>query len=46
MGNNVAAIREAYQKVSETRRKPQRPELWDGKAAERCLEAILEHTPQ
>ncbi|WP_297525000.1 UDP-N-acetylglucosamine 2-epimerase, partial [Sulfurovum sp.] len=46
VGNNVAAIREAYQKVSGTKRKPQRPELWDGKAAERCLEAILEHTPQ
>ncbi len=46
VGNDVAAIREAYQKISATRRKPQRPELWDGKAAKRCLEAILEHTPQ
>ncbi|WP_457602607.1 non-hydrolyzing UDP-N-acetylglucosamine 2-epimerase [Nitratifractor sp.] len=46
VGNNVAAIREAYQKVSKTVRKPQRPELWDGKAAKRCLEALLEYTPQ
>jgi len=46
VGNNVAAIREAYQKVSDTKHKPKRPELWDGNAAERCLEAILEYTPQ
>jgi len=41
VGNNINRIREEYLKAMKTERKPVRPELWDGKSAERCLEAIL-----
>ena len=41
VGNDVARIREEYINASTNTRKPKRPELWDGKTAQRCLEAII-----
>lgn len=43
VGNNVNRIREEYKNTLLSERRPVRPELWDGKAAERCLKAILEY---
>lgn len=42
VGNNVDRIRKEYQQTLKSKVKPIRPELWDGKTAERCLRAILE----
>lgn len=41
VGNNIARIREAFENTLRLNRKPVRPELWDGKTADRCLQAIL-----
>ncbi|MFO7971411.1 MAG: UDP-N-acetylglucosamine 2-epimerase [Desulfobacterales bacterium] len=41
VGNNVEQIRKEYQDTLQLKRKPQRPELWDGQTAIRCVEAIL-----
>jgi UDP-N-acetylglucosamine 2-epimerase (non-hydrolysing) len=41
VGNNVERIREEYQNAIARARIPVKPELWDGKTAERCLDAIL-----
>ncbi len=46
VGNDVENIRQAYAELSQSERRPQRPKFWDGKTAKRCLEAILEYTPQ
>ena len=43
VGNNIERIRSEYFETISKDRKPQRPELWDGKTAERCLRAILEY---
>jgi len=44
VGNNIDRIREEYNVAILQERKPIRPELWDGKTAERCLDAILERS--
>jgi len=41
VGNNIERIKAEYRKILNKPRTPFRPELWDGKAAERCLDAIL-----
>jgi UDP-N-acetylglucosamine 2-epimerase (non-hydrolysing) len=41
VGNNVDRIREEYKNTLSSERRPVRPELWDGRTAERCLMAIL-----
>jgi UDP-N-acetylglucosamine 2-epimerase (non-hydrolysing) len=43
VGNNIEKIRQAFQVSLKLPRKPVRPELWDGRTAERCLEAILKY---
>ncbi|WP_146066617.1 UDP-N-acetyl glucosamine 2-epimerase, partial [Candidatus Venteria ishoeyi] len=46
VGNNISRIRAEYQNTLIGERKPIRPELWDGKTADRCLKAILEYESQ
>ena len=41
VGNNVECIRSEYQVALQSNCKPVRPELWDGKTADRCLKAII-----
>lgn len=41
VGNEVNSIRKGYTKALSMGRTPQRPELWDGNAAHRCLQAIV-----
>ncbi len=41
VGNNVERIRKEYYDTLKLPRKPQRPELWDGNTAMRCVEAIV-----
>jgi len=43
VGNDIRTIREAYRTALTLSRNPVRPELWDGHAAGRCLEAILSY---
>ncbi len=43
VGNNIDKIRKEYHIALNSQRKPQRPELWDGKTAARCVQAILNH---
>lgn len=44
VGNNIARIREEFENTMAVDRKPVRPELWDGKTAGRCLQAILDYS--
>lgn len=41
VGNNIERIRAEYRTALAADRHPQRPELWDGKTAMRCVEAIV-----
>ena len=41
VGNNVERIRKEYRDTLQLTRHPQRPELWDGNTAGRCVEAIV-----
>ena len=43
VGNNIERIRKEYKHTLNLDRKPDRPELWDGETAGRCLKAILEY---
>ena len=42
VGNNVQRIRKEYQDTLKLNRTPQRPELWDGHTAMRCVKAIVD----
>jgi len=41
VGNNVQRITEEFEAALKKKRTPHRPELWDGKTAERCLMEIV-----
>ncbi len=43
VGNNIDRIRTEYQNVLHTNVIPVVPELWDGKTAQRCLDAIVQY---
>lgn len=42
VGNDVGNIRSALTRVLSEERKPMRPELWDGKTAQRCVREIVQ----
>jgi len=42
VGNHIEKITKEFYKALKLEKKPYRPPLWDGHAAERCLKAIIE----
>ncbi|MCG8697389.1 MAG: UDP-N-acetylglucosamine 2-epimerase (non-hydrolyzing) [Bacteroidales bacterium] len=44
VGNNIGRIRTEFFETLSKNRKPVKPELWDGKAAIRCLKAIINYS--
>lgn len=43
VGNNVAKIRKAFKNELTSKITPQKPVFWDGKTAERCVNAIINY---
>ena len=43
VGNDIYLMREAYKKALVEPNIPQRPELWDGNSAKRCLDEIIHY---
>jgi UDP-N-acetylglucosamine 2-epimerase (non-hydrolysing) len=43
VGNNIERLIKEFRIAIRMQRTPVRPELWDGKTAERCLDAILKY---
>ena len=43
VGNNIDRITKEYRDTLKLKRTPTRPELWDGKTADRCLRAIINY---
>ncbi|MCF8037195.1 MAG: UDP-N-acetylglucosamine 2-epimerase (non-hydrolyzing) [Desulfobacteraceae bacterium] len=41
VGNEIARLKKAFRETLKEERRPVRPELWDGRTAGRCLEAIV-----
>ena len=41
VGNNIRRIRAAFNKEMKAKRRPMRPEKWDGKTAERIAKEIV-----
>lgn len=41
VGNEIAGLKKAFRETLEEERRPVRPELWDGRTAPRCLQAIV-----
>jgi UDP-N-acetylglucosamine 2-epimerase (non-hydrolysing) len=46
VGNNISRIRKEYQNTLKLNRAPERPELWDGNTAGRCLDAVIAHSEE
>ena len=43
VGNDIALLRNEYHRTLNLERTPVRPDLWDGRTAKRCLEAIINY---
>ena len=43
VGNDLDRLRNEYHRSMKLERSPVRPDLWDGRTAKRCLEAIINH---